>query len=68
MRRPERMSDRRTPNCVRAIVAQAGGEARRRLTDLLLELAQCEKARSLSIHDRCKTLYDALANRRITSL
>jgi hypothetical protein len=38
------------------------------LIDLLRDLAQCEKARSLSIHDRCKTRYEALASRRMTSL
>ena len=35
-----------------------------KLTDLLLDLAQCEKARSLSIHDRCKAIYESLATRR----
>jgi hypothetical protein len=39
-----------------------------KLTDLLLDLAQCEKARSLSIHERCKAVYEALASRRMTSL
>jgi hypothetical protein len=39
-----------------------------RLTDLLVELAECEKARSLSVHDRCKAVYEALAIRRMTSL
>lgn len=29
-----------------------------RLTNLLLEIAQCEKARSFSIYDRCKVRYD----------
>jgi hypothetical protein len=28
-----------------------------RLTDLLLTLAACPKARSASIHDRCKAIY-----------
>ena len=28
-----------------------------KLTDLLLELANCPKARSVSIHDRCKVVY-----------
>jgi hypothetical protein len=32
-----------------------------RLTDLVRDLAQCEKARSLSIHDQCKAVYVALA-------
>jgi hypothetical protein len=38
-----------------------------KLTDLLIELAQNEKARSLSIHDRCKAVYESLAT-RMTSL
>jgi hypothetical protein len=33
-------------------------------TDLLLDLAQCDKARLLSIHDRCKAIYESLATRR----
>ena len=28
-----------------------------KLTDLLLALAACPKARSASIHDRCKAVY-----------
>jgi len=28
-----------------------------KLTDLLLTLAACPKARSASIHDRCKAVY-----------
>jgi hypothetical protein len=28
-----------------------------RLTDLLLTLAACPKARSANIHDRCKAVY-----------
>ena len=28
-----------------------------KLTDLLQELANCQKARSASIHDRCKAVY-----------
>jgi hypothetical protein len=28
-----------------------------KLTDLLLALANCQKARSASIHDRCKAVY-----------
>ena len=31
-----------------------------KLTDLLATLADCEKARSLSVHDRCKAVYDGL--------
>jgi hypothetical protein len=33
------------------------------LTDLLVALANCEKARSLSIHDRCKAVYEGLSFR-----
>jgi hypothetical protein len=29
-----------------------------KLTDLLVTLADCAKARSLSIHDRCKAVYE----------
>jgi hypothetical protein len=28
-----------------------------RLTDLLLTLAECPKARSASVHDRCKAVH-----------
>ena len=31
-----------------------------KLTDLLLTLADCQKARSASIHDRCKAVYEGL--------
>ena len=31
-----------------------------KLTDLLLTLADCQKARSTSIHDRCKAVYEQL--------
>jgi hypothetical protein len=31
-----------------------------KFTDLLLTLANCQKARSASIHDRCKALYEGL--------
>jgi hypothetical protein len=31
-----------------------------KLTDLLVTLADCAKARSLSIHDRCKAVYEGL--------
>jgi hypothetical protein len=34
-----------------------------KLTDLLLTLADCQKARSASIHDRCKAVYAGLAAR-----
>jgi hypothetical protein len=32
-----------------------------KLTDLLLTLANCPKARSASIHDRCKAVFERLA-------
>ena len=32
-----------------------------RLTDLLQTLANCQKARSASIHDRCKAVFEGLA-------
>jgi hypothetical protein len=31
-----------------------------KLTDLLTTLADCPKARSMSVHDRCKALYEGL--------
>ena len=34
-----------------------------KLTDLLATLADCPKARSASIHDRCKTVYEWLEER-----
>jgi hypothetical protein len=37
-----------------------------KLTDLLLDLAQCEKAPLPSIHDRCKARYESLVSRRMT--
>ena len=32
-----------------------------KLTDLLQTLANCPKARSASIHDRCKAVFEGLA-------
>ena len=32
-----------------------------KLTDLLLTLANCPKTRSVSIHDRCRAVFDGLA-------
>jgi hypothetical protein len=32
-----------------------------KLTDLLVTLADCPKARSVSVHDRCKAVYEQLA-------
>jgi hypothetical protein len=31
-----------------------------KLTDLLVTLADCDKARSVSIHDRCRARYEGL--------
>jgi hypothetical protein len=31
-----------------------------KLTDLLVTLANCEKARSRSVYDRCKAVYEGL--------
>jgi hypothetical protein len=31
-----------------------------KLTDLLVTLADCPKARSVSVHDRCKAVYEGL--------
>jgi hypothetical protein len=42
-------------NVARLIVAQ-GADAK--LTDLLVTLANCEKARSVSVHDRCKAKFE----------
>lgn len=32
-----------------------------KLTDLLYTLANCSKARSVSVHDRCKAVYEGLS-------
>jgi hypothetical protein len=31
-----------------------------KLTDLLVTLADCRKARSAGVHDRCKAVYEGL--------
>jgi hypothetical protein len=31
-----------------------------KLTDLIVTLANCEKARSFSVYDRCKAVYEGL--------
>ena len=31
-----------------------------KLTDLLVTLTNCDKARSMSVHDRCKAVYEGL--------
>lgn len=42
----------------RARLFERHGDAK--LTDLLLTLADCQKARSANIHDRCKAVYEQL--------
>ena len=34
-----------------------------KLTELLVTLANCPKARSTTVHDRCKAVYEGLATR-----
>ncbi len=34
-----------------------------KLTELLVTLADCPKARSTSVYDRCKAMYEGLATR-----
>jgi hypothetical protein len=41
---------------VERLIAEHGGDAR--LPDLLETLAHCQKARSVSIYDRCRARYD----------
>jgi hypothetical protein len=41
---------------VARLIAVHGADAK--LTDLLVTLANCEKARSVSIHDRCKARFE----------
>ena len=41
---------------VASLVAAQGADAK--LTDLLVTLANCEKARSVGVHDRCKAVYE----------
>jgi hypothetical protein len=48
----------RAPDVARLIAAH-GTDAK--LTDLLVTLANCEKARSLSIHDRCKARFEGFS-------
>jgi hypothetical protein len=40
------------------LIAAHGADAK--LTDLLATLANCEKARAVSIHDRCRAVYQGL--------
>jgi hypothetical protein len=41
-----------------AALIEAHGDAK--LTDLLVTLADCQRARSASVHDRCKAVYEGL--------
>ena len=43
---------------VKQLIAVHGADAK--LPDLLVTLANCEKARSVSIHDRCQAVYEGL--------
>jgi hypothetical protein len=49
--------DRRGRYNVDKLMAEHGDA---KLTDLLVTLANCEKARSLSVYDRCKAVYELL--------
>ena len=46
---------------VARLVAAHGADAK--LTDLLVTLANCEKARSVSVHDRCKAKFEGFSFR-----
>jgi hypothetical protein len=43
---------------VARLIAVHGADAK--LTDLLVTLPNCEKARSFSVYDRCKAVYEGL--------
>jgi hypothetical protein len=53
----ERCGRHRRYNVARLIAAH-GADAK--LTDLLVTLASCDKARSVSVHDRCKAKFEGL--------
>ncbi|HTR14728.1 MAG TPA: hypothetical protein VMI72_16110 [Roseiarcus sp.] len=40
------------------LIERYGGDAK--LTDLLQTIADCPKARSANVHDRCKAIYSGL--------
>jgi hypothetical protein len=46
---------------VQRLIAAHGADAK--LTELLMTLANCEKARSFSIHDRCKARFEGFSFR-----
>jgi hypothetical protein len=46
---------------VARLIAAHGADAK--LTDLLVTLANCEKARSVSVHDRCKARFEGFSFR-----
>jgi hypothetical protein len=46
---------------VKRLIAAHGADAK--LTDLLVTLANCEKARSVSIHDRCRARFEGFSFR-----
>jgi hypothetical protein len=46
---------------LKRLIAAHGADAK--LTDLLVILANCEKARSFSIYDRCKAKFEAFSFR-----
>jgi hypothetical protein len=46
---------------VARLTAAHGANAK--LTDLLVTLANCEKARSVSVHDRCKARFEGFSFR-----
>ena len=46
---------------VKRLIAAHSADAK--LTELLATLANCEKARSLSIHDRCKAKFEGFSFR-----
>jgi hypothetical protein len=45
---------------VKRLMAEHGDA---KLTDLLMTLADCPKARSIGVHDRCKAVYEGLSFR-----
>ena len=46
---------------VKRLIAAHGGDAK--LPDLLATLANCEKARSFSVYDRCKAKFEGFSFR-----